>query len=158
MVEQNFDPKHLANNYNKQFPRLTHTQNRNDDPNDQIYDCDDLQDEPHSSMHADFWTNDNSQSDSQSTETDTQRLITKAQIHAPPKLLFSNEQNLYQDSNTKFYDETSSQNRNFSFPENQYLAKQIFRSHDDQEIVMANDEAFGTLDFQHDDIYHIFRC
>ena len=53
-VQQNFDQTHLANNYNKQFPRLIHKQNSNDDPNDQIYDRDDLQDGPHFSMRADF--------------------------------------------------------------------------------------------------------
>ncbi len=62
-VEQNFDPTHLANNDNKQFPRLIHTQNSNDDPNDQIYNRDDLQVEPYSSMRANFRTNDKSQHD-----------------------------------------------------------------------------------------------
>ncbi len=32
------------------------------------------------------------------------------------------------------------------------IANDTYRSHDDREIVMANDEAFGALDFQHDDI------
>jgi hypothetical protein len=84
-VEQNFDPTHLANNDNKQFPRLIHTQNSNDDPNDQIYNRDDLQVEPYSSMRADFRTNDNSQRDSQSIKVDPQRIITKAQIHLLPE-------------------------------------------------------------------------
>jgi hypothetical protein len=53
-VEQNFDPTHLANNYNEQFPRLIHTPNSDDDLNNQIYDRDDLQDEPHPSMRAVF--------------------------------------------------------------------------------------------------------
>jgi len=53
-VEQNFDPTHLANNYNKQFPRLIHTQNIDNDPYDHIYICDDLQDETHFSMRAEF--------------------------------------------------------------------------------------------------------
>jgi hypothetical protein len=48
-------------------------QNSNDDPNDQIYDRDDLQDESHSSMRANFMTNDNSQSDSQSIKINTQK-------------------------------------------------------------------------------------
>jgi len=89
-VEQNFDPAHLANNDNKQFPRLIHTQNSNDDPNDQIYNHDDLQVEPHSSMRADFWTNDKSQHDNQSIKDDPQRIMTKAQIHSPPEI--SNKQ------------------------------------------------------------------
>ncbi len=74
-VEQNFDPTHLANNDNKQFPRLIHTQNSNDDPNDQIYNRDDLQVEPYSSMRADFRTNDNSQRDSQSIKVDPHGII-----------------------------------------------------------------------------------
>jgi hypothetical protein len=36
--------------------------------------------------------------------------------------------------------------------EKQNLANDTFRSHDDREKVMANDEAFGSLDFQHDNI------
>ncbi len=71
-VEQNFDPTHLANNCNEQFPRLIHTQNSNDDPNDQIYDRDNLQDEPQFSMRADFQTDDSSLKDSQSMRNDTQ--------------------------------------------------------------------------------------
>ncbi len=84
-VEQNVDPTHLANNYNKQFPRLIQTQNSDDDPNDQIYDRDDLQDEPNSSMRADLQTNDGSLNNSQSMKNDTQRTMTKAQIHTPPQ-------------------------------------------------------------------------
>jgi hypothetical protein len=48
----------------------------------------------------------------------------------------------------------ASSNRNSSFlPKTQHIANDTFRSQDDQEIVMANDEAFGALDFQHDDIH-----
>ena len=95
-VEQNFDPTHLANNYNEQFPRLIHTQNSNDDPKDQIYNRDDLQDEPHFSMRADFQTDDSSQNDSQIMRNDTHRLITKAQVHNFPQNLNSNKQNFQQ--------------------------------------------------------------
>ncbi len=53
--------------------------------------------------------------------------------------------------------EQNSQQQHFSVDqktqtENQNIANDTFRSHDDREKVMANDEAFGTLDFQHDDI------
>jgi len=143
-VEQNFDPTHLTNNDNKQFPKLTHTQNSNDDPNGQIYNRDDLQVEPYSSMRADFRTNDNSQRDSQSIKVDPQRIMTKAQIHLLPEN--SNKQNFI-----AFSDNNSiSQERNLDL-ETQILRNEKFRSHDDREIVMANDEAFGALDFQHDD-------
>ncbi len=62
-------------------------QNSNDDPNDQIYNRDDLQDEPHFSMRADFQTDDSSQNDSQIMRNDTHRLITKAQVHNFPQNL-----------------------------------------------------------------------
>jgi hypothetical protein len=144
-VEQNFDPTHLANNDNKQFPRLIHTQNSNDDPNDQIYNRDDLQVEPYSSMRADFRTNDKSQHDSQSIKVDPQRIMTKAQIHSPSEN--SNKQNFI-----AFSDKNSlSQKRNLNL-KTQHPQNEQFRSHDDREIVMANDEAFGALDFQHDDL------
>jgi hypothetical protein len=144
-VEQNSDPTHLANNDNKQFPRLIHTQNSNDDPNDQIYNRDDLQVEPYSSMRADFRTNDKSQHDSQSIEVDPQRIITKAQIHSSFK-------NLNKQDFTTFHDKSSlPQKRNLD-SENHNSQNERFHSHDDREIVMANDEAFGALDFQHDDI------
>jgi hypothetical protein len=107
-------------------------------------------------MRADFRTNDNSQSDNQSIKADTQLIMIKAQIHAPPRNLPSDEQNFNQRSNIAPSGETSpTQNRNsFShLPKTQHVPNKIFRSHDDQEIVMANDEAFGTLDFQHDDIH-----
>jgi hypothetical protein len=143
-VEQNFDPTHLANNDNKQFPRLIHTQNSNDDPNDQIYNRDDLQVEPHFSMRADFRTNDISQHDSQSIKVDPHRIMTKAQIHLLPEN--SNKQHFkaFSDNNSL------SQKRNLDL-ETQNPQNEHFRSHDDREIVMANDEAFGALDFQHDD-------
>jgi hypothetical protein len=144
-VEQNFDPTHLANNDNKQFPRLIHTQNSDDDPNDQIYNRDDLQVEPHFSMQADFRTNDKSQHDSQSMKVDPQRIMTKAQIHLFP------EQSNEQDSVAFSDNDLLSQKRNLDL-ETQILRNENFRSHDDREIVMANDEAFGALDFQHDDI------
>ncbi len=44
-----------------------------------------------------------------------------------------------------------SQNHN-SLSKTQNSQDKNFCSHDDREIVMANDEAFGALDFQHDDI------
>jgi hypothetical protein len=144
-VEQNFDPTHLANIDNKQFPRLIHTQNSNDDPNDQIYNRDDLQVEPHFSMRADFRTNDKSQHDSQSIKVDPQRIMTKAQIHLFPENL--NKQDFIALSDNS----SLSQERNLD-SEIQNSQKENFRSHDDREIVMANDEAFGALDFRHDDI------
>ncbi len=153
-VEQNFDPAHLANNYNKQFPRIIHMQNSNDDPNDQIYNRDDLQVEPHSSMRADFQNDDKSQRDNQSIKADTQRTMIKAQIHAPPQTLLSNKQNFDQHPYMAFPDDHSlTQSHNSLSTENQNLANETFCSHGDREVVMANDEAFGTLDFQHDDIH-----
>jgi hypothetical protein len=135
----------LANNDNKQFPRLIHTQNSNDDPNDQIYNRDDLQVEPYSSMRADFRTNDKSQHDSQSIKVDPQQIITKAQIHLFPEN--SNKQNFiaFSDNNQL------SQKCNLD-SETQNSQNEHFHSHDNREIVMASDEAFGALDFQHDDI------
>ncbi len=62
----------MANNYNEQFPRLIHMPRSNHDPNDQAYDCDDLQDEPHFSMPADFGTNNSSLNNSQFMRNDTQ--------------------------------------------------------------------------------------
>jgi hypothetical protein len=143
-VEQNFDPTHLANNDNKQFPRLIHTQNSDDDPNDQIYNRDDLQVEPHFSTQADFRTNDKSQHDSQSMKVDPHRIMTKAQIHSSPENL--NKQDFIASSDN----DSLSQKRNIDL-ETQISRNDNFRSHDDREIVMANDEAFGALDFQHDD-------
>jgi len=137
--EQNFDPTHLANNYNKQFPRLIHMQNSNDDPNDQIYNHDDLQDEPHSSIRATFWTSDSSLNDSQSTKRDTQRIMTKAQIHTFPKKLPSNKQKFQQRAKTEVLDDasTSSNSNLFRYSETQKIANDTCRSHDNREIVMA---------------------
>jgi hypothetical protein len=129
-------------------------QNSNDDPNDQIYNHDDLQDEPHSSIRATFWTSDSSLNDSQSTKRDTQRIMTKAQIHTCPKKLPSNKQKFQQRAKTEVLDDasTSSNSNLFRYSETQKIANDTFRSHDNREIVMANDEAFGALDSQHDDI------
>jgi hypothetical protein len=80
-VEQNSDPPYLANNFNMQFPKLIHTQNSYDDLNDQIHDCDDLQDEPHFLMRADFQTDDSSLNDSQFMENDTTHLKSKSLAH-----------------------------------------------------------------------------
>jgi hypothetical protein len=152
-VEQNFDPTHLANNDNKQLPILIHMQNSDDDPNDQIYNRCDLQDEPHSPMCAEFQTNNNSQSDSQSIKIDTHKQTTKAQIHAFPETTYSDRDNFDQNVDTEFQsDSLPSQYLNISLPENQIPASQHFRSHDNQQIVMANDKAFGALDFYHNDI------
>ncbi len=92
-------------------------------------------------MRADFRTDDNSHNDSQSSRNDTHRLITKAQVHDFPQNL--NEQNFHQQHS--LIDQKTQ-------PEKQNIANDTFCSHDDQEKVMANDEAFGALDFQHDDI------
>ncbi len=70
--------------------------------------------------------------------------MTEAQIHIPFDSPFLNKQNYIALS-----DNSLSQNRN-SFSETQNSQNENFCSHDDQEIVMANDEAFGALDFQHD--------
>jgi hypothetical protein len=71
--------------------------------------------------------------------------MTKAQIHSPSEN--SNKQNFI-----AFSDNSSlSQKRNLN-SEIQDSQNERFRSHDDREIVMANDEAFGALDFQHDDL------
>jgi hypothetical protein len=92
-------------------------------------------------MRADFRTDDNSQNDSQFPRNDTHRLKTKAQIHNFSRHL--NEQNFQQHH---FSPDQKTQT------ENQNMANDTFCSHDDREKVMANDEAFGALDFQHDDI------
>jgi hypothetical protein len=71
--------------------------------------------------------------------------MTKAQIHSLPEKV--NKQDFI-----AFSDNSSlSQKRNLD-SETQILQNDNFRSHDVREIVMANDEAFGALDFQHDDI------
>ncbi len=69
--------------------------------------------------------------------------MTKAQIHVSTEN--SNKQDFiaFSDNNSLF------QNGNLD-PETQNSQNESFRSHDDREIVMANDEAFGALDFQHD--------
>ena len=91
-------------------------------------------------MRADFRTNDKSHHDSQSIKVDTQRIMTKAQIHLLPEN--SNKQD-----NIAFSDNNSlSQKRNLDL-NTQNPQNEQFRSHDDREIVMANDEAFGALDF-----------
>jgi hypothetical protein len=127
IVEQNFDPTHLANNYNEQFPR--HTQNSNDDPNDQIYNCDDLQDEPHFLMRANFRTDDSFQNDSQFMRNDTHRLMTKAQVHNSSQNLPSNEQKSQQNAEVKSSnDDLKSQKRNFyCSSETQRIANDTFR-------------------------------
>ncbi len=113
----------------------------------------DLQDEPHFSMRADFQTDDSSLNDSQSMRNDTQRLMTKAQVHNFSQNLPLNEQKSQKNANTEFSNDLEFQNRNSYFQlENQKIANDTLRSHDNQAIVMANDEAFGALDFQHDDI------
>jgi hypothetical protein len=96
-------------------------------------------------MRADFRTNDKSQHDSQSIKADPQRIMTKAQIHLLPEN--SNKQDCIAFSDNNSF----SQKRNLDL-ETQNSQNKSFRSHDDREIVMANDEAFGALDFQHDDI------
>jgi hypothetical protein len=69
--------------------------------------------------------------------------MTEAQIHIPFDSPLSNKQNYI-----SFSDNSFSQNSNL-FSKTQNVN---FRSHDDREIVMANDKTFGALDFQHDDI------
>jgi hypothetical protein len=96
-------------------------------------------------MRADFRANDSSQRDSQSIKVDPQRIITKAQNHLLPENSKKQDFIAFSDDNSFF------QQRNLNL-ETQNLQKENFRSHDDREIVMANDEAFGALDFQHDDL------
>ncbi len=142
----------MANYDNKQLPILIHKQNNNDDLNDQIYDCDNLQDEPYSPMRAKFQTNDNSQSDSQSIKINTPTQTVKAQIHAPPMNTYLDIENFHQNIDTEFQDDSFvSHDREISLLKHDTLQSQDFRTHDDQQIVMVNDEAFGTFDFQSQD-------
>jgi hypothetical protein len=123
-VEQNFGPSHLANNYNEQFPRLIHAQNSNDDPNNQIYDRDNLQNEPHPSMRADSQINDSLSNDSKFNKNDTQQIMTKAQIHNFPQNLQKPQQHTKIEMST---DNLKSQNRKFPLlPETQKFNKQHF--------------------------------
>jgi len=141
IVEQNFDPTHLANYDNKQLPILIHKQNNNNDLNDQIYDCDNLQDEPYSPMRAKFQTNDNSQSDSQSIKINTPTQTVKARIHAPPMNSYLDIENFHQNIDTEFQDDSFvSHDREISLLKHDTLQSQDFRTHDDQQIVMVNDE------------------
>jgi hypothetical protein len=71
--------------------------------------------------------------------------MTKAQIHSP------SENSNKQDFIASHDNSLPSQRCNLDL-ENQNSQNECFRSHDDREIVMANDEAFGALDFQHDGI------
>jgi hypothetical protein len=130
-VEQNFVPQYLANKPSEQFPKLIHTQNRYDDLNDQIYDRDDLQDEPYFPACADFQTDDSYHNDSQHTENDTPHSKSEQEQYSSK---FFNQQT------DNFYN-LNSENQN-----------DISRSYDNREIVMANDEAFGALDFRNEDI------
>ena len=140
----------MSNNNNIQLLILIHSQNSNDDPNNQIYDRDDLQDEPHPTMRADSQINDSLSNDSKFNKNDTQQIMTKAQIHNFPQNLQKPQQHTKIEMST---DNLKSQNRKFPLlPETQKITNDTFCSHDDQEIVMANDEAFGALDFQHNDI------
>jgi hypothetical protein len=126
-IEQNFNTTHLANYDNKELPILIHTQNSNNDPNDQIYDRDNLQDEPHSPMRAKFQTNDNSQSDSQSIKIDTHTQIVKAQIHAPPVTTYSDNESSYQNADIEFQDDSLvSHNQDISLPKYQTQESKIF--------------------------------
>ncbi len=104
-------------------------------------------------MRADFQTDDSSLNDSQSMRNDTHRLITKAQVHNFSQNLPLNKQNSQQNATTEFSSDLEFQNCSFhSQLGNQKIANDTFPSHDDRAIVMANDEAFGALDFQHNDI------
>jgi hypothetical protein len=96
-------------------------------------------------MRADFWTNDKSQHDGQSIRTDPQRIMTKAQIHSPSEISSKQDCIAFSDNYSPF------RNRNL-VSETQNSQNNTFHSHDDREIVMANDEAFGALDFQHNDM------
>jgi len=77
-------------------------------------------------------------------KVDPQRIMTKAQIHLSSENLNKQDFIAFSDN------DLLSQKRNLDL-ETQILRNENFRSHDDREIVMANDEAFGALDFQHDD-------
>jgi len=104
-------------------------------------------------MRAVFQTDDGSLNDSQSMRNDTQRLMTKVQVHNVSQNLPLNEQNCQHNAKTKFLNDLESQNRNFhSQMGNRKIANDTFCSHDERAIVMANNEAFGALDFQHNDI------
>ncbi len=71
--------------------------------------------------------------------------MTKAQVHLLPENLNTQHFVAFSDNNSL------SQKSNLD-SETQNLQNEHFRSHDDREIVMANNEAFGALDFQHDNI------
>ncbi len=77
-------------------------------------------------MHADFQTNENSQSNSQSIKIDTQIFKTKAKINASQKTLFLDKHNFYQDPNAKPYNDTSStQNCNIFFTQTSTMSKSL---------------------------------
>jgi hypothetical protein len=71
--------------------------------------------------------------------------MTKAQIYLLPEN--SNKQDFIAFSDKNSLSQKRNLNLKIQHPQNEQ-----FRSHNDREIVMANDEAFGALDFQHDDL------
>jgi hypothetical protein len=90
-------------------------------------------------MRADFQTDDSSLNDSQSMKNNITRLWLKNIDHNFSQNLPFNEQN---------------SNQQLQSPNHFKIQKSndIFCSQDNREIVIANDETFGALDFQHDDI------
>ncbi len=86
-------------------------------------------------------------------KNDKQQVKTKAQAHNFSQNLPLNEHNSWQNKHLQSLNDPESQNHNFYFQtETQKIPNDTFHSHDDQEIVMTNNEAFGTLDFQQNDI------
>ncbi len=89
----------MANNDNKQLLILIHSQNSNNDPNDQIYDRENLEDELYFPMYAEFRTDSNSSNDSQPMKINTHAQTIKAQIHTPPTTTVLDTENSYQNVN-----------------------------------------------------------
>jgi hypothetical protein len=167
-LEQNFGPTYLTTNDNKQLPIPIHMQNGNNDLNNQVYDCDDQENEP-SFQHNKFQTKNTPQNDNQSIKFDTHTKQIQAQIHSPPSLKTYDSKNVFSPRirslqhgalNNNFYDILPIPNVNFN-PSDISLTddsdikqdSQNFPPHDDRQIVMANDENFGALDFQAHNFY-----
>jgi len=105
-------------------------------------------------MYAECWTDSNSSIDSQPMKINTHARTIKAQIHTPPTTTVLDTENSYQNVNIEFQNDSFvSQHQDISLPKYEVQESQDCRTHDDQQIVMANDEAFGALDSQtHDTI------
>ncbi len=80
-------------------------------------------------------------------KSDTSQLKAKAQVHNFAQNSFSNEHDFHQNDQIELLKYSKSQN-----VESHRIANDTFHSHVKLEIVMANDEAFGAFDFQHNPV------